>query len=300
MVGWGGREPEDPMYKVKAILERKGLLNRKVGLEVPDYYMRPHEYVKFRDILGDSLVMEATRLIEEIKFVKSPAEIAYIRKASGINDAGMNILVESLAEGKTEFEVVAEVHRTLMSLGSDAPASPMNFASGERTAYAHGMPAEKRLEMGDLIHCEYGASYRRYHSTIGRVLCLGKPTERMKEVYQVVRDACDATIDAIKPGVPAYVPHEAAKKIISEAGMEEYRWHTSGYGIAPGFPPKWGESLQMDGSCEDILQAGMVVSIEPPVFIPEERLGARIIDNVLITESGTEILSKCSRDLITV
>ena len=122
----------------------------------------------------------------------------------------------------------------------------------------------------------------------------------MKEVYQVVRDACDAQIAAIKDGVPASVPHEAAKKVIGDAGMEEGRWHTSGYGIAPGFPPRWSESIQMNGSTDQPLQSGMVLSIEPPVFLPEERLGARIIDNVLVTDTGCEILSKTSRDLTVV
>ena len=298
--GWGSVIPEDPMLKVKAILEEKGYLKRRVGLEVPDFYLSAHNYVKFKEILGDSLVMEATRLIEELKFVKSPAELAYIRKAAGINDAGMKTCVESLAEGKTEFEVAADIHRILMALGSDAPASPMNFAGGERTAFAHGLPSERRLRRGDLVHLEYGSSYRRYTSTIGRVLSLGQPTGRVREVYQVVRDASDAAIAAIKPGVPATAPHEAAKRVIGDAGMADYRWHTTGYGLAPAFPPMWAESLKMDGSCDYAMEPGMVVSIEPPVFIPEERIGARVIDNVLVTEEGAEILSRFTRDLIVV
>ncbi|MFQ5874270.1 MAG: M24 family metallopeptidase, partial [Dehalococcoidia bacterium] len=297
--GWG-REPEDPIDRVKEILQEKCFLNRRTGLEVPDYYLRVYEYLKLKDLLGDSLVAEPNRLIEEIKFVKSPAELAYIRKASSINDAVMEMCVESLAEGKTEFEVVADMHRTMMALGGDFTASPMNFVSGERTVYSHGLPSERRLQKGDLVHLEYGSSYRRYTCTIGRVLCLGQPTPRMREIYQVVRDACDAAIGSIKAGVPAVVPHEAAKKVIGDAGMEEYRWHLTGYGIAPGFPPMWLESIKMDGGSTEPLHAGMVLSIEPPVFIPEERLGARIIDNVLVTESGAEILSKFTRDLISV
>ena len=188
----------------------------------------------------------------------------------------------------------------MMSLGGEFTSSPMNFVSGERTPYSHGFPSERVLQDGDLVHHEYGSAYRRYTCTIGRVMCIGEPTARMKEVYQVVRDACDAAIGAIRAGVPASVPHEAAKKVIGDAGMEEGRWHTTGYGIAPGFPPRWSEPFQMDGSSDEPLQSGMVLSIEPPVFLPEERLGARIIDNVLVTDTGCEILSKTSRDLTVV
>jgi Xaa-Pro dipeptidase len=148
------------------------------------------------------------------------------------------------------------------------------------------------------MHIEYGAAYKRYCATIGRQLCLGAPTPRMSEIYQVVRDACDACIAEIAAGVPAVAPHEAAKKVIADAGMDQYRLHTTGYGIAPGFPPAWGEDIHMFGDSTYTLEAGMVVSIEPPVFIHAEKLGARIIDNVLVTETGCELLSGFTRDLI--
>ena len=298
--GWD-RDPDDHAVTIlNGILEEKGYLNRKIGLEVPNTYLNVHDYLQIRDLLGDALVAEPTSLVESLKLSKSPAEIAYIRKASDINDAVHQTCLDTLAAGKTEFQVVGEMHRTMMSLGGDFTASPMNFVSGERTVLSHGFPTERVMQQGDLVHHEYGSSYRRYTCTIGRVLCIGQPTARMKEVYRVVREACDAQIAAIKAGVPASVPHEAAKKVVGDAGMEEGRWHTSGYGIAPGFPPRWSEGFQMDGSSDAPIQSGMVLSIEPPVFLPEERLGARIIDNVLVTDTGCEILSKTSRDLTIV
>ena len=105
---------------------------------------------------------------------------------------------------------------------------------------------------------------------------------------------------AISDGVPAIIPHEAAKRVIAEAGLDQYRVHTSGYGLAPGFPPSWGDAVNMFGGTTSVLRAGMVVTIEPPVFIGCEAIGARLIDNVVVTKSGPEILSKDSRDLIVV
>ena len=298
--GWD-RDPGDHAVTIlKGILEEKGYLNRRIGLEVPDTYLSVHDYLQIRDLLGDSLISEPTGLVEKLKLVKSPAELAYIRKASDINDAVHQTCIDTLAAGKTEFEVVAEMHRTMIANFGDFTSSPMNFVSGERTVYSHGFPSERVMQHGDLVHHEYGAAYRRYTCTIGRVLCIGEPTDRMKEVYQVVRDACDAQIAAIRDGVPASVPHEAAKKVIGDAGMEEGRWHTSGYGIAPSFPPRWSEDIQMDGSTDEPLRSGMVLSIEPPVFLPQEKLGARIIDNVLVTDTGAQILSQTSRDLTIV
>lgn len=296
--GWGGREPEDPIDVVKKIMEEKGYFKLRVGLEVPYYYLGPHDYVKLKDLLSDCLVKEVPFLIEDMKLAKSPAEIAYIRKASDIADAAFQTGLDIIAEGKTELEVAAEMHRTLMALGSDASASPMNVVSGERIVYPHGFPTEKKLQKGDDINVEFAGCYKRYHCTIGRQLCLGEPRPRVREVYKVVRDACDACIAEMKAGVPMVKPHEAAKKVIADAGMDQYRLHTTGYGIGPCYPPSWGENNHLFGDSKYILEAGMVVSIEPPVYINEERIGVRIIDDVLVTDTGAEILSKTSRDLI--
>jgi Xaa-Pro dipeptidase len=298
--GWGGREPEDPIAVVKQIMEDKSYFGRRVGLEVPAYYLHPYDYQKLAALLGESLVMDATDLIGSVKLVKSAAEMDYVRKAADILDAAMETCLGSIAEGKTERQVSADVHHTLMASGSDIPSSPMNYLTGPRTAYAHGEPTDRVLEAGDFMHIQFGAHYRRYCVTIGRQLCLGAPTERMREVYQVARDAGDACIEAMRAGVPAIVPHEAAKKVITEAGMDQYRLHMTGYAVGGAFPPSWVEPLVMDSGCPYTLEAGMVIAVEPPLFGLEDGLGVRIIDNVLVTKKGCEFLSKTTRDLIVV
>jgi Xaa-Pro dipeptidase len=122
----------------------------------------------------------------------------------------------------------------------------------------------------------------------------------MTDIYELVRRAADACLAEIRDGVPAIVPHEAAKKVIADEGLNHGRVHLSGYGLAPGSPPGWAEPIYLFGGSTSILRAGMVITIEPPVFLGDERLGARIIDNVLITETGYEMLTGFSRDLIKV
>jgi Xaa-Pro dipeptidase len=98
--------------------------------------------------------------------------------------------------------------------------------------------------------------------------------------------------------VSAVVPHEAAKRVIADAGLDHARVHLSGYGLAPGSPPTWAEPIHLFGGSTYTLQAGMVVTVEPPVFIAKEQLGARLIDNVLVTDTGCELLSQYNRELI--
>ena len=298
--GWGGREPEDPVEAFAAILRDKGYLNRRIGLEVPDFYMHPYSYLRIKDLLGDALCLDASLLVHDLKLVKSPAELAYIRQAANIADAAMQTAAETIAPGVSELEVAGEVYRTLLSRGSDLPASPMNFVTGERTCYGHGAPSPRKICPGDFMHIEYGAAVKRYCATIGRHFCLGEPTPRMRELHNVVREACDACIAEVRPGAPAVTAHRAAKKVIEAAGFDHCRLHTTGYGIAPGYPPSWGEYIHFFADSRYTLEAGMMLSVEPPVFIHEEKLGARLIDDILVTETGAEILSNFTRDLVVI
>lgn len=298
--GWGGREPEDPVDAFHRLLEDQGCLSQRIGLEVPEFYLHALAYERIKAILAEALVKDASRLIHDLKLVKSPAELVYIREASDIADAAMRSAVDAVSEGVTEMEVAGEVYRTLLSRGSDIPASPMNFVTGERTCYGHGAPSPKKIERGDFMHIEYGAAVNRYAVTIGRHLCLGEPTRRMRELDALVREACDACIAQIRAGVAAVQPHLAAKRVIADAGLDRYRLHTTGYGIAPGYPPSWGEYIHLFADSTYTLQANMMLSVEPPVMIHEEKLGARLIDDVLVTETGAEIMSSYTRDLIVI
>jgi Xaa-Pro dipeptidase len=300
VIGWGGGIVEDPIAAFEALATRLGLREGRVALEVPGFYLHPHHYVRLRAWLGDALASEATDLVSRLRLVRSPAELGYIREATAYADTGMHRFVRALRPGVSELALAGTVYEAIMAAGSGIAASPMNLVSGERSAYSHGAPTLRVLQAGDYGNIEYGATCRRYTATIGRQFVLGRPSPRMLELFDVVRRASDAMIAAIADGVPAEVPHEAARAIIVEAGLEEYRVHTSGYAVGPGFPPSWGEPLHMMGGVKDILRSGMVLTIEPPVFVGPEGLGARIIDNVLVTATGAEVLSSSPRDLIVV
>lgn len=297
---WGGGEPEDPIERLEQLANHCGALGTRIGIEVPGYYLHPHHYVRIRNLIGESHVTEVTNLILDLTLVKSPTELNYIRQAARIADIAMSRFVRSLREDRTELELAGEVYHAMLTNGSGLAASPINLVTGDRSCFSHGAPTDRRLQRGDFGNIEYGATFRRYTSTIGRQFCLGAPSTRMKELYEIVCRASDACRAEIRAGVPAVVPHEAAKRVIADAGLNDARVHLTGYGLAPGSPPGWAEPIHLFGGSRHVLQSGMVVTVEPPVFLNDERLGARIIDNVLVTETGCEVLSQFPRDLIVV
>lgn len=299
-IAWGGPEPEDPIEAFARLARARGLLSARVGIEVPGYYLHPHHYLRLKDLLGPALVAEPTNLIHALKAAKSPAELALVRQAAARADAALEACLAVAAPGRTELEIAGEAYRALLASGCGLPASTMNLVSGERLCYPHGAPTQRVLQAGDAANIELGAAFRRYTATLGRNFQLGRAPARLRQVHDVVRDAGAAMIAAIRPGVPAIEPHLAAKRIIAAAGLDAGRVHTSGYGLAPGFPPSWGEPLNMFGGTTGIIEESMVLTIEPPVFLQEERLGARLIDNVIVTATGAELLSRIPREILEI
>jgi Xaa-Pro dipeptidase len=269
----------------------------RVGLEVPAWYLSAHHYVQLKDMLGAALIAEASGLIPSLKVVKSLQEIAYHRRSAAIAANAWAALKAQIADGRSELELAGAAYGALLAGGSMIPASTMNLMTGERSCFALGAPTERRLRRGDTGLVEIGAAFRRYTSTLGRQWVLGKPTPRLADLWKLVVEASDAAMARMRDGAAAVDAHEALKRVFVRAGVDGYRQHTSGYGMAPGFPPSWGEATNMFGGSKDVLRAGMVMSVEPALFIKEEGLGVRLIDNVLVTAAGVERLSQTPREL---
>ena len=297
---YNGREPEDAMQAFSKFADDLALKSGRVGMEVPAVYLSAPHYLALKTMLGDALVAEPTGLVPSLKVTKSPQELEYHRKSAEIAGQAWRALVANVAEGRSELELSGAAYNAILSAGSMLPASTMNLVTGERSRFALGGPTERRMARGDTGLVELGGAYRRYTSTLGRQWNLGKPQARLTDLFGLVREASAAAMSKIKAGVPAIEPHEALKQVFVRAGVDHLRQHTSGYGMAPGFPPSWGEPINIFGGSKDVLKAGMVVSIEPGLFSEEDRIGARLIDNCIVTETGVELLSTTPQDLVVV
>jgi Xaa-Pro dipeptidase len=297
---WGGPEPEDPVTALDRHLKRLGVPGTRIGMEVPAYYLHAAHYGRMKAMLGASLVAEPSNLVHDLKLVKSEAELAYIREAARINDKTIDTLRQELRPGRSELDVVADILKTMLVSGGGFPPTPPNFVSGPRASFSHGAPTARLLQRGDTGNAEYCSTYKRYASSIGRQFTLGPPSKRLSELFAITRAAGDACIAAIRDGVPAIEPHNAAKRVMSEHGTDQYRVHLTGYGLAPAVPPATAEPVSLFGDSRYVLKAGMVLSICPPLFIAEEQIGVRLCDNVLVTANGCERLSKQPRELIVI
>ncbi|AIF69007.1 peptidase M24 [Palaeococcus pacificus DY20341] len=232
-------------------------------------------------------------LIKESRIVKTPQEIEVIEAACKIADMAMMVALEEISEGKTEREIAAKMEYIMKTHGAEKPAFDTIIASGWRSALPHGVASDKRIEKGELVVIDEGALYGHYHSDITRTIVVGSPNEKQKEIYEIVLEAQKAAVEAAKPGMTAKELDSVARDIIKEYGYGDYFIHSLGHGVGLAIH-EWPRVSQAD---ETELKEGMVITIEPGIYIPKLG-GVRIEDTVVITKNGARRLTKTERELI--
>jgi Xaa-Pro aminopeptidase len=226
---------------------------------------------------------------------KTPEEIALIRLANQVATIGLQAFFENLQPGISEAEAAAAVESAIYrEIGHDEIFHSRGWAmvqSGPNSACAgrFNRSTGRRLESGDLVLIELVTCVNGYWSDLTRTAAVGSPKPAVEEILAIAVEAQQAAIDAIRPGVSAGNIDALARDKIAAAGLSSYFTHHTGHQVGfryhdPGFLILPGES--------SILEPGMVVTIEPGVYVPERGAGARIEDNVLVTESGHEVLSR--------
>lgn len=294
VVCWGSQGQEDPIERLMEMMRAKGLAGTGQGaMEVPAYYLHPHHYVRLKSELtfGDT-----PRLVHDLRLVKSAREIAYLREAARIADLCLVAASQHLKAGASEREAAAALHATAFRNGADVPTVPINLVSGPRAAYSHGSPSSRLLSTGDTGNVEFCIPYRRYTVSLGRQFSVGPADAEVLALHAVVVQAAAACIAQIGHGAPVRDSFMAAESVLFNAGYADDRAHTMGYVIAPAFAPATGEQFHLSAASKDVFRAGMNLSICPNIYIGDRRIGVRIVDNVLVTETGAERLSTLAPD----
>jgi Xaa-Pro aminopeptidase len=234
-------------------------------------------------------------VIERLRLKKRPEEVARIRQAQTLAERALERALALLRPGAEEREVALEIEFFLRKEGAEGVAFPPIVASGARGALPHAGASEKRLEPGELITLDLGAKVAGYHSDMTRTVALGKPSPEMRRVYEAVQEALEVALQGLKPGRTGKEVDALAREALGRHGLDRYFVHSLGHGVGlavhegPGLSPY----------TEEVLEPGMVVTVEPGVYLPGVG-GVRIEELVLITEDGIELLSRFPRGYLEV
>ena len=236
--------------------------------------------------LPDTDLIPVTRLVEPLRMVKSDGEMAILRKAISISDQAFNIVSKRLTPGMTEKQAAWDIERTMRDLGADERAFGTIMASGPNGAMAHAVPGNRLLREGEPIVIDMGARLDGYNSDMTRTIILGEPTDKFREIYNIVLAAHLAAERGIKAGISGVEADKLARDVIDAAGYGDTFTHSLGHGI--GLEVHEGPSFSR--LSEDTLEEGNVMSVEPGIYI-EGWGGVRIEDLVLVRHDDAEVLT---------
>ena len=234
-------------------------------------------------------------VVERLRWVKDADEIERLNRAQAIADQAFQAITGKLLEGVTEREAALELDVTMRQLGAEGLAFDTIMAFGESAAEPHHEPADRPLRHGDIVKIDFGCVVDGYHSDMTRTLAFGEPHPDLPRIYELVRRAQQAGVDAVRAGVTGGAVDDVVRGIIAEAGFGEQFRHGLGHGL--GLEIHEGPSLRSGGS--DVLPEGAVVTVEPGVYLPGVG-GVRIEDMVEVLAAGSRVIPATPKDLITL
>jgi Xaa-Pro aminopeptidase len=229
-------------------------------------------------------IKEAKNLVEAVRQIKDSSEIEKIKKSAAIAEEALKKVLPKIKVGMTESQVAQMIDSEMKKQGAE-PSFDTNVSFGPNSAMAHHQPDMTKLKKVDTILIDYGAKLDGYCSDITRCFAVGKVNKFYATVYKAVLDAQTAAINILKAGIEAVTADSAAKDVINSAKLKPY-----GHGLGHGMGLEIHEAPAVSFMSRASLQAGNVISVEPGVYL-DNKFGIRIEDDVLITDTGCEILT---------
>jgi Xaa-Pro aminopeptidase len=262
----------------------------RIGFEAEDLTVA--DFRRITSVVAEHLWIPS--VLDSLRVVKSAEEIAKIETAAQILDQAFAKILPQIRPGIAENSLAAILEYEMRQLGSERTGFATIVASGPRSALPHGVAADRLLATGDLVVFDFGAVFDGYHSDMTRTVCLGPANDRQRQIYDTVLSAQMAGLAAVRPGALCREVDGIARGIIAEAGFGDFFGHGLGHSVGlaihenPRLSPLAGEAR---------LEAGMVVTVEPGIYLPEWG-GVRIEDLVVVTADGCRILSHTTKQLL--
>ena len=236
---------------------------------------------------------ELAETISAIRSVKRGEELEAMIAAQRIAEKGFEHMLGFIKAGKSEKEIQLELDFYMLSHGAEALSFDTIALTGKNTSMPHGVPSDDIVRDGDFVLMDFGAVVDGYHSDMTRTVCVGQPTDEMRQVYDTVLQAQLTGIASVKEGITGREMDAVSRKVIADAGYGKYFGHSLGHGVGMDIH----ESPFASPSSAEILAADMVVTVEPGIYLPD-KFGVRIEDFVIVKEDGCFNMTESPKELI--
>jgi Xaa-Pro aminopeptidase len=285
---------------VTALAERVAGMRKKsnnkwrIGIEAD--HLTVAEKKRLADLMPRGVQLRsAPPLVERARMVKDAAELQRIRAAVLLGATLFDRALEVIRPGVRENEVAAEMEYAARRAGAEEMSFPTIIASGARSALPHGRASSRAIANGGFVVCDFGVILAGYCSDQTRAVWVGEPTDEARRAYDAVKQAQLSAIESVRPGATVAQVDTAARKVLRRAGLGRYFTHSTGHGVGLEIH----EAPRVARGQDEVLQPGMVITIEPGVYFPG-KWGVRIEDIVAVTARGCELLTPTSKDFLAI
>jgi Xaa-Pro aminopeptidase len=258
------------------------------------YYISLFAYERFQEKLPDFEYSKSdllSKTISDLRKIKTQSELVYIREAQSIAEKAFEETLNYIKKGLSERKAARLLENQMYAFGADAISFETIILTGKNSSVPHGVPGDTPIDNGFLLF-DFGAVHNNYHSDMTRTVCVGRPTDKMKEVYNLVLEAQNKAIKNVRAGMTGKELDNISRGIINRDGYGEYFGHSLGHGVGL-------EIHEVPNASElstDVLEEGNIITIEPGIYIPKE-FGVRIEDFVFITADGCLNLTNTEKSL---
>ena len=271
-----------------------GLGGKKLGFEAGDMTVATHD--QLRKIIAElpqadqPQLVPVSNLVESLRLVKEPAEVEALQRAVDLGDAAFTHVAERIEPGWTEKQVAWEIEKYIREHGGDGLSFDTIVAGGPWGAMPHAYPRDRKLEAGEGVVIDMGCDVGGYMSDLTRTVCLGKPDDQFRKIYDIVLTAQLTAEEMVRPGMAGEQAHMIAHNVIEAAGYGE----TFGHGLGHGIGLEVHEAPRLGRTSADELKDGMVFTIEPGIYITGWG-GVRIEDMVVLENGRARVMSRAPK-----
>ena len=267
---------------LKELIKKNGL--KRIGFESMNL---PYEIAtRLKDFVGKAVLVPIKDLVELCRAVKDEAEIELIKKSIRLTRTVMDKAVKEVEPGVPEEAIGKKIELEFIKSGGRPSFEPI-VAAGPNSSKPHAVPSAALIENNSFVMIDMGCKLNGYNSDLTRMVVLGRVSEKFKKIYNIVSAAQNKAIEIVASGIRLAEADKAARGYIQSKGFGKYFGHSLGHGVGMDVHEEPSVSSRSQG----VLKAGMVITIEPAIYIPNFG-GVRIEDMVLVTEKGCEILSR--------
>lgn len=296
---WVDAPDAAPAEDLRAILEEHGCHGKRLGVEWESYGLTARNGMRLSHALESFCeLVDASELVSRLRVVKSPAEIAYVRRAAALADDAFDAALSEARPGVSDGVVLAEMQGAVFRGGGDYPGNEFIVGSGGDALLCRYFSGRRQLGNEDQLTLEWAGAYRHYHAAMMRTFVLGQVPEKQRRMHEVCREALGAVEAAIRPGNTFGEAFDAHARAVDAGGMREHRLNACGYSLGTTFAPNWMDWPMLYHANPVEFQPGMVVFCHMIIFDSDAGLAMTLGETVLVSETGHERLSRHNWDLV--